>query len=255
MTLTEERLHTLLSPRPVRFFPQVSSTNDVALEWLREDAPSGAVVVADEQLHGRGRLKRIWHTPPDSALALSVILYPSISSLPQVSMLGALAVYDLLHDLGVQKAGIKWPNDVQINGLKVCGILPEAAWQGETLLGVALGIGVNVRVDFETVSAELADTATNVETVLDRRVDRSELLAMLLGYIDFWTDKLGSDVLFQTWKQRLTMMGRQVAVTTPDGEKQGFVDNVLKDGQLIVISDDGTSHEILAGDVSLRVEG
>ncbi|MFN8373309.1 MAG: biotin--[acetyl-CoA-carboxylase] ligase [Anaerolineae bacterium] len=255
MTVTEERLLELLSPRPVRFFHQVNSTNDTALEWLRDGAPTGAVVVADEQLNGRGRMKRVWYTPPDSALALSVILHPAAEVLPQVSMLGALAVYDLLRELGIQKVGIKWPNDVQINGLKVCGVLPEAVWQGDQLQGAVIGIGVNVRVDFQTMPSELTSIATNIESVLDHRVDRAELIASLLRYVDLWTEKLGSDELFQTWKQRLTMMGRQVIVTLPDGETRGFVDSVLKDGQLVIIADDGTPHEILAGDVSLRVEG
>lgn len=255
MTLTEERLQTVLSPRPVRFFPQVSSTNDSALEWLREGAPTGAVVVADEQLHGRGRLKRIWHTPPNSALALSVILHPTADALPQVSMLGALAVYDLLQELGIKKAGIKWPNDVQIKGLKVCGVLPEAVWEGDKLLGATLGIGVNVRVNFEAISPELVNIATNIEHELQQSCSRAELILKLLQCVDFWTSKLGSDELFQTWKQRLTMMGKQVVVTTSDGEKHGFVDNVLKDGQLVIIGNDGDEHKVLAGDVSLRVEG
>jgi BirA family transcriptional regulator, biotin operon repressor / biotin---[acetyl-CoA-carboxylase] ligase len=256
VTLTEERLQTLLAPRSVRFLLQVNSTNDVALEWLRDEgAPSGAVVVADEQLHGRGRLKRVWYTPPDSALALSVILRPNAKTLPQINMLGALSVYDLLQELGVEKIGIKWPNDVQINGLKVCGILSEAAWDGDTLLGVALGIGVNIRVDLETVSPDLVGKAVNLETVLGKHLDRSELIASLLKHIDVWTKQLDNDELFQTWKQRLNTIGRQVVVTTLEGEKRGFVDNVLKDGWLVIIADDGTRHEIMAGDVTLRVEG
>lgn len=255
MTLTEDRLQALLSPHPVRFYFQVSSTNDVALEWLRDGAQSGAFVVADEQTHGRGRMKRVWHTPPDSALALTLILHPSAAALPQVSMLGALAVCELLRELGIQKVGIKWPNDVQVNGSKVCGVLPEALWQGENLLGVVLGIGVNVRVNFEADLPELAHTATNIETILKRQLDRSELCAALVKHLDRWTAQLGTDALFQAWRQRLNMMGRQVIVSTPDSEKRGFVHNVLPDGQLVIIADDGTHHDILAGDVSLRVEG
>jgi BirA family biotin operon repressor/biotin-[acetyl-CoA-carboxylase] ligase len=255
VTLTEERLQTLLYPHAVRFLMQVNSTNDVALDWLREGAPAGAIVVADEQLHGRGRLKRVWYTPPDAALALSVALRPDAKALPQINMLGAVAVYDLLQGLGIEKVGIKWPNDVQINGLKVCGVLSEAAWDDDTLIGVALGLGINVRVDFATVSPDLIGKAVNLETVLGKRLDRAELIAALLKHIDSWVTKLDTDELFQTWKQRLNTIGRQVVVTTLDGEKRGFVDNVLKDGWLVIIANDGTKHEIMAGDVSLRVEG
>ena len=87
-----------------------------------------------------------------------------------------------------RSAGIKWPNDVQIDGRKLCGVLPEAAWQDARLLGVALGIGLNVRVDF--AATPFADRAVSLETMVGA-VDRVDLLVRLLERLDYWTRELG----------------------------------------------------------------
>jgi BirA family transcriptional regulator, biotin operon repressor / biotin---[acetyl-CoA-carboxylase] ligase len=127
VTLTEATLQARLQ-RPCRYFDAVDSTNDIAMQWLQAGAQTGSVVIADEQRQGRGRKGRTWYTPPGAALAVSVIVKPSLERINRISMIGALAVYDLCAAFGIKNLGIKWPNDVQINGLKVSGILPEAAW-------------------------------------------------------------------------------------------------------------------------------
>src|SRR5690606_4117303 len=132
----------------LRFYERADSTNDLALAWLREGAPIGAVVIADEQLKGRGRKGRVWHTPPGVALAVSVVLRPPVDALHQVGMVGALAIADVCQQHVPDDVAIKWPNDVQVGGRKVSGILPETAWEADRLLGVVLGMGLNVRVDF-----------------------------------------------------------------------------------------------------------
>src|SRR5688500_3029795 len=118
--LSEEILSQTLK-REFRFFPSVDSTNDIAQAWIREGAKAGSVVLADEQLKGRGRRGRFWYTPPGVALAISYILKPSAEFATRSSMVGALAIYELCNSLGIQDIGIKWPNDVQIKGKKVSG--------------------------------------------------------------------------------------------------------------------------------------
>ena len=128
--LSEDRLTQALKPRAVQYFASVDSTNDVALKWIREGAAAGAVVIADEQLRGRGRKGRTWHTPPGVAIACSVVMNPPVAMLNRVSMVGALAISDLIMGYEINHVGIKWPNDVLIAGRKVSGILPEAEWSG-----------------------------------------------------------------------------------------------------------------------------
>jgi BirA family biotin operon repressor/biotin-[acetyl-CoA-carboxylase] ligase len=246
MALSDERLRERLAPRPVRFYPQVESTNDLAMDWLYHGAEAGAVVVADEQRKGRGRLGRVWHTPPGTALAVSLVLRPKVEHLHQVTMLGALAIHDMLVGMGLADTGIKWPNDVQISGRKVSGVLAEAAWTGDRLAGVVLGMGINVRVDFS--GSDLAALAISIEPALGRPVDRVDLLADLLARADTWLGQLGSEALFTAWAGRLVTLGKTV---TYDG-LTGTAEHVTPDGALHVRDSRGQLHRVVAGDVNLK---
>ncbi len=247
MTLTHNSLQLALQSRPFRYYEQIASTNDAAHEWLRAGASNGAVVIANEQLQGRGRKGRTWHTPPGVALAVSVILQPSAADLGRLSMLGAVAIADLAIAAGAQQVGIKWPNDVQINGLKLSGILPEAEWQRDQLLGAVLGMGVNVRVNFS--GTELADQAISLETVVGRRLNRTDLLALLLERVDYWFARLGSDELFRTWESRLNMLGQTVEVNGI----QGIAAAVDDQGALLLRDAGDQLQRVVAGDIALGV--
>lgn len=251
MTLNKSLLKQKLSPRDIRFYESVDSTNDIALDWLREGALSGAVVIADEQRRGRGRMGRIWYTPPGVALAVSVVLKPPPNAVGQITMLGAVAVAQMCESLGIAGVGIKWPNDVQINGRKVCGILPEAAWDGDRLTGVVLGIGVNVRVDFQ--DDVLRQMATNIETEYGQSINRTDLLVKLLSQIDCWSASLGTADLLEAWRKRLVTLGLVVVVREVQGDSvEGLAETVDEQGALCVRLADGTLKRFLAGDVTLR---
>jgi BirA family biotin operon repressor/biotin-[acetyl-CoA-carboxylase] ligase len=246
MELTAKDLQQRLAPHPVKFYTQVGSTQDIALAWLQEGAESGAVVIADEQLAGRGRAGRTWHTPPGAALALSVILHPSEESLTQVTMLGAVAVAQLLEDIGASDVSIKWPNDVCLNGRKVSGVLPETAWEGNRPLGVALGIGINVRNDFGGTPLQV--TAISIEPALGQKFDRIDLIARLLARIDYWTKLLGTARLFETWKMRLATLGQDVTVTSAAGTVSGIAESVDEQGALFIREHDGVLRRVIVGD-------
>lgn len=259
MSLSEAMLTSRLR-RAVKYYEAVGSTNDAAKTWLADGAPDRAAVVANQQTRGRGRKNRAWRTPPDAALAVSVILKPGAQRAHQVNFLGALAVCDLAEELGCEHVGIKWPNDVQVRGKKIAGILPEAVWNGPELLGVVLGMGINVRVDFG--GTDLAERAISLENVLKRRLQRVDLLEALLRHVDHWYSHLdqpsGSgqdqrsgnndqDCLFQAWKRRLNMLGKRIAV----GDLSGTAVDALPDGSLQVRADCGSLHRVAAGDIFL----
>ena len=204
MSLSEASLSRRLRT-PFRYCASVGSANDIARDWLLEGAPAGAAVIADEQTHGRGRRGRIWHTPPGSALAMSVVLHPHQDFVSRAVQLGALAVCDLAAGLGCRDIGIKLPNDALIQGKKVGGVLPEAVWDGARLRGVALGIGVNVRVDL--AAAELGDTAINLEAAAGRRLCRADLVAELLRHLMGWYRRIETDEMAAAWKVRVAAHG------------------------------------------------
>ena len=244
MTLSQTVLEQNLT-RPFRYFDQVDSTNDVAKAWLAAGAPAGAVVIANEQTRGRGRKGRSWGTPPNVALALSLILRPEQSQLPRLNMVAALSVYDLAKEVGCEDVGIKWPNDVQVAGKKVSGLLPEAVWEGDRLLGAILGIGVNVRNDFGRT--ELRDSAISLEEVVKRRLDRAQLIAALLYRIEHWHDQIAAPIVCSTWKNRLTMLGQAVVVDN----LEGVALDVTSDGSLLIRDENGQIHRTSAGDLAV----
>ncbi|NJL56114.1 biotin--[acetyl-CoA-carboxylase] ligase [bacterium] len=246
--LTQAVLDERLHPRPVRFFQQVASTQDIAHQWLYEGAPTGAVVIADEQVAGRGRRGRGWVTPPGTAIALSVILHPEKRSAHQVTMLGALSIAEMLDSLGLGDVSIKWPNDVLLTGRKVCGVLPEAVWEGDLLRGVVLGIGINVRVDFS--GSPLAASATSIEAALGQPTERADLIARLLARVDHWSALLGTNVLFEAWQGRLSTLGQQVAIADDQGIRHGLAERVTPDGALLIRQADGTLATVTAGELA-----
>ncbi len=247
--MNETQLRQRLS-RPLRYYAQVDSTQDLALEWLREGVEGSAVIVGDEQLKGRGRHGRLWHTPPGVALAVSVVLKPPVDALHQVTMLGALAIAEMIEQAGTHydvdpaayQVSIKWPNDVRINGRKVSGVLPEAAWDGNHLVGVALGMGINVRVDFDDV---LRDTAISIEPAFGVRVDRVDLIVWLLERIDHWARQWGRDALFHAWRKRLDTLGQDVHINGIAGRAT----NVTTQGALLIRDRNGQQHTVIAGDL------
>ena len=242
MTLSDAILKNRLQ-RPYRFLASVGSTNDAAKGWLADGAPDGALVIANEQTQGRGRLGRTWLTPPDAALAISIILRPGSSRVSRVNLVGAMAVFDLATSVGCKEMAIKWPNDVLVGNRKVAGILPEVVWTNASACAVILGIGVNVRLDFGKTA--LGGGATNLENEVDRHLDRVDLLVSLLHYVDHWYTQLGESCLYQYWKSRLTTIGKRVNI----GNLSGIATDVDPDGALLVSNDAGCITKVQAGDI------
>ncbi len=245
MSLSSESLKRALR-HPFQYYDRVESSSDIAKTWLLQGAPELACVIADEQLRGRGRGSKKWHNPPQSALALSVLLRPPPEYASRITLLGAVSVYDLAAQIGCPSLGIKWPNDVQAHGKKLSGVLTESIWQGDRLVGLVLGIGVNVRVDFR--GSPLQGLAISLEDAVGRRLDRTELLRLLLEHIERWYRQIGSAHLHSYWRARLNMLNKRVSTA----ELAGIAVDVSADGALLLRDDAGRMHEVQAPDIRIH---
>ncbi len=245
-----------LGKRPYRSYEQVGSTQDAARAWALEGAPAGAIVIADEQTAGRGRYGRSWVAAAGSSLLFSVILRPALPSeaLTRVTLMGAVAVAEALAELGLQP-GIKWPNDVQLEGWKVAGILTEAVWVGKVLHAVVLGIGVNVRRDALPPEALAAYRATTIESALGRPISRGALLADLLARLDAWVLRLAEPILLETWARYSVTLDRQVIVAAGSDRLSGLAEALDEQGALWLRLEDGTRRRVVAGEVTIVDEG
>lgn len=241
--LDEARIHAVLGERPFRWHRETGSTNADALEWLRQGAPTGSLVLADEQMQGRGRLGRDWHTPAGAALALSMVLRPVPQDLPRLTMAGALAIAAMAEDAGTADVNLKWPNDVLVGERKLAGILSEALWQGDRLVGAVLGIGVNVRVDFR--GSALEGRATSLESACGRGLDRSHLLSLLVKHADFWLGQLDGERLFCAWRQRVKLPAGPVEMNG----LRGTAEALGRDGALLLRAETGQLHRVYSGEM------
>lgn len=244
----------------VRWLQQTGSTNDDAAAWADAAAPDLALVAADEQTAGRGRMGRRWWTSPGSALAFSLVLRPEPTQPQQLnparlSALGGLAVCLALEEGYGLAAQIKWPNDVLVGGKKLAGVLAESRWQGERLQAAVLGIGVNVSPESLPPQDALLFPATCVQDQAGRPVDRPQLLRRILQQILAWRGRLQGDDFLAAWQQRLAYRGEWVRISAAPDAQEGRLLGLNVDGSLRLALESGQEIQVYAGDLSLRPAG
>lgn len=253
-------LWDLLRPLPLsdlRYYPEITSTNDLALTWLEQGAPDSSLIVADSQTKGRGRMQRRWVTHAGSSLAFSFILKPSTGTSENTqfySPLGALALCQVLREKYQLDARIKWPNDVLIRRRKTCGILSEASWVGSSLRGVVVGIGINIASDSLPPADQVQFPATCMEDETGSPVNRWDLLFEVLQGIFAWRSRMGTPDFFNAWQSNLAFTGEMVRITD-EGELQitGKMLGITPDGDLRILKEDGEEVAVRVGDVHLRL--
>lgn len=263
----QEELQQALAGLPlggVRYFERTGSTMDDAAAWLEAGAPDLALVVADEQTAGRGRLGRRWFTAPKASLAFSLILRQVDLRQPSLlTGLGALAVCEALENLYRLQPQIKWPNDVLINHQKVCGILTESHWHGEQLSGVVTGIGINLAPSSVPPMNAALFPATCVQAHLRAQsgappeVDRFELLAVILERFLAWRSRLQTKNFIQSWEARLAYRRQTVQIFKALNEEdslltEGRLEGLNSDGNLILRLASGEIQTVNFGEIRLR---
>jgi BirA family biotin operon repressor/biotin-[acetyl-CoA-carboxylase] ligase len=212
----------------VHFAPEIDSTNRYAKNYLETGGTAGLLVVADHQTAGQGRAGRSWQTPAGTALAFTLTLPPSTSQLGLVSLAGALAVAQAIRRVSGLPAMLKWPNDVWVHQHKICGVLPQAAWEGQTLSWLLLGIGVNVN---GTPPSQTRTPASTLEALGGRRVSRLDVLAETLALLASHWKHLTTAEFLQNCENILLWQGKLVQVL--NGE------HLLAYGRLVGLTTNG----------------
>jgi BirA family biotin operon repressor/biotin-[acetyl-CoA-carboxylase] ligase len=238
--------------------PTVSSTNDLMKTMASRNVPEGTVVVAETQTTGRGRLGRRWFSPK-GGLWFSVLFRPKAEAgeTAKLVFVASLAVAEVLQELCGLRAETKWPNDVLVNGKKICGILAEMKTSGGKVDYAVVGVGVNVNFRVREVLPEpVWETATSVEDELGKKVDNTNLLLALIERLDkvyaVFVDE-GSDAVLKRWKGYAGFLGHQIRVDVGSESLVGAAVDVTREGALALKFADGSVREFHVGDVSVRV--
>lgn len=234
------------------------STNADLVAQARSGADEGAVLVAEEQTSGRGRLGRTWSAPARSALTFSVLLRPSTEPLAvhtarwgMVPLLVGVALAEALSSAAELDVALKWPNDLLVGDRKLGGILAE--WS-ESPIGPAVVVGMGINVTLRDTELPIP-TATSLALEGAACVDRDTLLRAALRSLERWytfwrLDRGASTELLDAYRARCSTLGRQVSVSLPSGRTlDGTATRVDDDGQLVVTAPDGTETALSAGDV------
>jgi BirA family transcriptional regulator, biotin operon repressor / biotin---[acetyl-CoA-carboxylase] ligase len=226
----------------VIWMPEVTSTNDVAVQAARRGAAEGTIVTADVQTAGRGRRGRTWRSPR-GGLYLSVVLRPPLApaALTSLGLVVALAVAGALDELGVEGSTLKWPNDVLLEGRKVAGVLVEASVDAERVAWAAAGVGVDIGGG---AGVHVGSRAAMAAALLDA-------LEPLLA--DLYRGR-GGEVVVQA-AARCETVGARVRVTGADGAVvEGIATGLADDGALMLSTASGETR-LASGDVERVRQG
>ncbi len=240
--------------KKVHFLEEVDSTNIYAAELARRGAEEGEAVIADSQQKGRGRLDRTWISPPGANLYTTIILRPPIlpASSPQITLTAGVAVAEVLRGYCGDRVTLKWPNDVQVGGKKICGILTELRLKGAEIDYVVVGIGINVNMGFEHYNSYLSSIATSLKEELHREVSRTEVAAGLFQSVEKWYKRFirqGFAPVREQWLAYSGIIGQGIRVVSGQEVLKGRAVGMDDDGALLILDEDGRTRRVIAGDV------
>lgn len=248
-------LSTEVLGRKLFYWPQVGSTNDEASRLAREGAPDGTLVISDFQESGRGRLGRRWIAEPATSLLFSLVFRPPLAphQVQRLTMVCGLGVADAVESETDLRVGLKWPNDIVVDGAKLGGLLTEIGLEGQRVDYAVVGIGLNVNLDLNQLPEGLLTPVTSLSHLLGREVARVPLLCTLLQAIEarYLALKTGYSP-HSEWMKRLVNLGQTVVASMPGSTLEGVAEGVDAEGALLVRLADGSLETIVAGDVTLR---
>lgn len=238
----------MTTERPIEWHPVIDSTMRRAAELAREGAPAGAIVGADEQTAGQGRMGRRWHSPPGGGLYFTMILRPRLgpAELPLVTLALGVAVADAIQMFTGLPCDLRWPNDVLANGRKIAGILAQMQ-DGAVLAGIGVNVG---QADFPP---EIREIATSIILETGAEHDKHFLLRAIAGGIASHVKILessGAEAILRLFAAASSYVaGRRVAVELPAGEAHGVTAGLTPAGHLLLRTDSGEEITITAGGV------
>ena len=226
---------------------ELPSTNTVAKELASKGVPEGSIVIAQRQTGGRGRLGRDFQSP-EGGIYLTLIMRPD-GTLGQCTMLAMAAAVGVCRaaekHLGIH-LGIKWVNDLYLNGKKICGILAEGAAAGDKLKYAVVGVGLNYQSPEFT--GELADKAGSLYPNSEPPLSLSAMAGAVAAEVYRACKSFGSEEVYQEYKQRSLLLGR--TITLPDGREAKAVD-ITRDGRLLAEFENGHTLALNSGEVSV----
>ncbi|MEW9669797.1 biotin--[acetyl-CoA-carboxylase] ligase [Ammoniphilus sp. 3BR4] len=247
-------LNTKYLGKEVHYFPSVDSTQHKAHSLAKEGAPEGTLVIADHQEGGKGRLGRVWHSPPGSGVSMSILLRPKLElhRCPQLTLLTAVAIVEAIREETELPVQIKWPNDILLNGKKICGILTELNAESDCINYLIIGVGINVNTP--SFPEELSGIATSLMLEKKEPIRRVKLIQNLLQKLEELYElylEEGFAPIKSRWESHAISIGKNLIIRQMSGTMTGFALGIDDQGVLLVQKDDGSVEKVYSADIEI----
>lgn len=229
----------------IHYYERVPSTMGIARELARRGCPEMTVVVAGIQTRGRGRMKRLWRSGK-GGLYFTLVLRPAVTpqNSARVNLYAAAILAKTLKETFDIDAGVKWPNDILVDGKKVAGLLSAMEAEFDRVTYLNIGIGINVNND----PTHDEQGATTLKHLLGRSVSRVDLLTFFLDTFEADLSTAGTKKVIDQWKQATVTLNRPVKVVTPRTVTEGVAVDVDENGGLMIRQEDGSIKTVVYGD-------
>lgn len=249
-------LKTRFIGQNIHYEESVESTQKIAHRLAYEDVSEGTVIIAEEQLSGRGRMDRKWHSPKYTGIWMSLILRPNIPlpKAPQLTLLAAVAIVQAIEGLTELSPEIKWPNDILISGKKVTGILTELQAEADRINSIIIGIGMNVNQVEEDFPVELKKIATSLRIEQGKEISRAAMVREIFNNME----KLYNLYLAEgflpiklLWESYAISVGREITARTLMQTIVGKALGITDEGVLMIEDKQGVTHHVYSADIEV----
>ncbi|MFB6466029.1 biotin--[acetyl-CoA-carboxylase] ligase [Cytobacillus sp. Hz8] len=250
-------LKTKFIGQNIHYEDSVDSTQKVALQLGLNGAKEGTIVIAEEQVSGRGRMERPWHSPKYTGVWMSLIIRPNIpiQNAPQLTLLTAVAVVQAIEEVTTLSPQIKWPNDILLNGKKITGILTELQAEADCIKSIIIGIGINVNQKLQDYPQELQEIATSLAIEAKKEINRAELIRAVFTKFEKLYDlylQSGFQPIKLLWESYAISIGKTITARTLTKEIKGKALGITEDGVLKLEDEYGEIHYIYSADIDLE---
>jgi BirA family transcriptional regulator, biotin operon repressor / biotin---[acetyl-CoA-carboxylase] ligase len=251
-----EYLDTRYIGRKIVHYDSVSSTNNKAKALAESGEQEGTVVISESQTEGKGRTGKKWISEASKGILMSIILRPNIdmSTATLVTQIGCAAVGTAICEL-TNNVNVKWPNDILINGKKVCGILTESSGEVDKTDYIILGIGINVNQDENELPESLSNIATSLKIEIKKKISRQKLVSDIFNEFEKQYQKMqehkNSDETLDFCRTHSNIIGKNILLNRNGQQSKAQVIDLNRQGQLMVRYKDGTFESISSGNISI----
>ncbi|HLR70581.1 MAG TPA: biotin--[acetyl-CoA-carboxylase] ligase [Pseudogracilibacillus sp.] len=233
----------------------LSSTQRLAHELALDGADHGTIVLADEQTKGKGRMSRTWHSKKKQGIWMSIILRPTILPYlaPQLTLLAATVLANVIDDYIHIEPQIKWPNDILVDEKKIAGILTEMQAEQDKVLYAIIGIGINVNQNRSGLPQDIQSKATSLKIETDKNWDMLPLIQQIIEtfeqkythYMDY-----GFDTVKRNWENYGFMLNKRLNIKTANEEWKGIFLGIAEDGALLAKKENGDIEKVYSAEIN-----